>query len=242
MNTETIPIQGIFVPQGAEYNAVCRGLQPTQGETPSVFATPAGVSPSQHYFTTWLETHSPQAYPHVLFMGLCGGLSPKYEVGDGVLYQSCLSSEEISPQPLACHGELIQTLHTRLSLPIVTGITRDRAITTATAKQALHYQYQADVVDMESYPVLKILNQVGIKSAILRVVSDDCHRDLPNLDAVLDAGGNLQPLPLISSFIRQPIAATRLIRGSLKGLQALEKLTLLLSNPQQHLNEDVLTP
>lgn len=230
MDTETILIQAIFVPQGAEYHAVCRGLKQVNQQPPFVFATPAGALPIRQYLTTWLETYAPQAYPQVLLMGLCGGLSPDYRIGDAVLYDSCLGPAAIPPPLRKCDDALTKTLEARLSLPVVKGMTRDRAIATAIEKQTLHRQYQADVVDMEGYAVLEIFNQVGIKTAMVRTVSDDCHHDIPNLDTVFDQDGNLQPRVLMSSFGRQPIAAARLVRGAVRGLQALEKITTVLFN------------
>jgi hypothetical protein len=48
---------------------------------------------------------------------------------------------------------------------------------------------------------------------MLRVVSDDSKHDIPNLTSAINSDGSLQPLPLAITMIRQPIAATRLIRG-----------------------------
>ncbi|MEY2859383.1 MAG: hypothetical protein RLZZ74_3696, partial [Cyanobacteriota bacterium] len=44
----------------------------------------------------------------------------------------------------------------------------------------------------------------------------------------IDSQGNLQTLPLAIALIKQPIAAIRLIRGSLTGLRALEAITAKL--------------
>jgi hypothetical protein len=57
---------------------------------------------------------------------------------------------------------------------------------------------------------------------MLRVVSDNAQHDLPNLANAIDQNGALQPLPLAWSMVKQPIAAMRLIRGSLQGLKRLQ--------------------
>jgi hypothetical protein len=63
---------------------------------------------------------------------------------------------------------------------------------------------------------------------MLRVVSDGCDHDIPNLNSGLSSDGSLQPLALAVAMLKQPIAATRLIRGSLQALKVLEQVTTLL--------------
>jgi hypothetical protein len=65
---------------------------------------------------------------------------------------------------------------------------------------------------------------------MIRVVSDDCFHDLPDLSAAFSPEGSLKPLPLAIGMARQPLAASRLIRGSLKGLSRLEKLSRQLAD------------
>ncbi|MCV3214907.1 hypothetical protein OGM63_15520 [Plectonema radiosum NIES-515] len=64
--------------------------------------------------------------------------------------------------------------------------------------------------------------------AMLGVVSDDSKHDIPNFTSAINSDGSLQPLSLAITMIRQFIAATRLIRGSLGGLKVLEKVTTFL--------------
>jgi hypothetical protein len=62
----------------------------------------------------------------------------------------------------------------------------------------------------------------------LRIVSDDRCGDLPDLNQAIDSQGNLQTLPMAIALIKQPMAAIRLIKGSLTGLKALEQITVKL--------------
>jgi hypothetical protein len=58
---------------------------------------------------------------------------------------------------------------------------------------------------------------------MLRVVSDDVRFDLPDLsDAIQD--GKVQAGRMAQAMIKSPIAAGRLIRGSLTGLNRLRQL------------------
>ena len=98
-------------------------------------------------------------------------------------------------------------------------------IWSSSEKHQLGQVYQAGVVDMEGYALLKVLNRLGVAVAMLRVISDDCYYDLPDLNFAINPDGKLEPLPLAMGMLRQPIAATRLIRGALQGLRVLQQVT-----------------
>jgi nucleoside phosphorylase len=153
-------------------------------------------------------------------MGLCGSLTPRLTVGDAVLY-----GESLSANAYPCDRSLTAHLQALLNLPIVTSMTSDRVISTAMEKQQLAAQFKADVVDMEGAAALEILNTIGVSTAILRVVSDDCHHNIPDLSNAFNAAGSLQTGALAIALLRQPIAASHLIRGSLHGLKNLQELT-----------------
>lgn len=79
---------------------------------------------------------------------------------------------------------------------------------------------------MEGVTLLRALPDCPI--AILRVISDDCHHELPDISAAIAADGSLRVATLMLSFLRRPLAALRLIRGSLRGLKALEQVVASL--------------
>lgn len=217
----SLPI--ILVPQGAEYQAVCNGLKEV-ADPPIVVPTPAGFAMVDRL----KELHQSGQFAdqqNILIVGLCGGLQPHYSVGDVVLYRECVS---LSFPALPCDRTLTTQLQTKLGshVPLVTGVTSDRVISSITEKQEL--SKQADVVDMEGYPALEFLSQVGMSVATLRVVSDDCHHDIPNLANAFSADGSLKALPLALGLLRQPVAGARLIRGSLAGLKVLKTTVKLL--------------
>lgn len=206
------------MPQGAEHRAVCRGLRGI-ADPPTVFATPAGAAIAP-YLESLQTAGCLVEGQWVLMMGLCGGLAANLVIGDAVLYgKSATSTVQTGDRDLTAQ---IQSL---LDLPVVRGVTSDRVISTVHDKQQLAIQFNADVVDMESAAALEILNAIGVSTAILRVVSDDCHHNIPNLSNAFDAEGSLQPVALAIAMLRQPIAASHLIRGSLHGLKRLQDLT-----------------
>jgi Phosphorylase superfamily len=229
LNTPSPLIQAILVPQGAEYQAVRRGLK--SAKSPPVFSIPVGVMPLSKALETLkpdLQFALPQ--PQILLMGLCGSLSPEQAIGDVVLYQSCLQEDN---QGQACDQELTDRLShllkDRLTIKRVKSLTTSRVIYQAAEKRNLRTQYDADVVDMEGAIVLTSLTQAGIAVAMLRVVSDDCHHNIPNLNSAIRADGSLNALALAMQFLQEPIAATRLIWGAMRGLRSLQRVTTCLA-------------
>lgn len=215
-------IPTILVPQGMECQAVARGLRASH-HPPQIQPLPMGMAPVRDCLKTLCQSGQLVTGQPVLVMGVCGSLMPTYSVGDGVLYQDCRLPDQI----LFCDRPLTETVHQQLgdAVALVHAFTSDRVITSATEKQHLAAQFHAGVVDMEGAAILEVLEQAGIAVAMLRAVSDGCHADLPDLSSAIAPDGGLRPLPLARSLVSRPISATHLIRGSLAGLQQLERLT-----------------
>ncbi|MBW4422387.1 MAG: phosphorylase [Myxacorys californica WJT36-NPBG1] len=201
----------ILVPQGAEYQAVCQGLSRCSNP-PRVEAIPIGCSSVQRFLhSTDLQIS------RVVVMGLCGSLSPRYGVGEVVLYRECVDG---LGQVKECDRALTQRLQTCLNLTPVRALTSDRIIALASEKQALGKLHSADVVDMEGMAVMSLNAAI----TMVRVVSDDVHDDVPDLTEAIDPDGKLRSLPLAIGLIRHPIKGFRLIRGSLLGLRSLRRV------------------
>jgi hypothetical protein len=216
-------VQTILVPQGVEYQAVCRGLQNVTFK-PQVLAIPAGTTALRQQLQAWQHLPNFSKGQTVLLMGLCGGLTPQHQIGNAVLYQTCVYRMSDQYQILSCDRTLTTELQERLPEAVfVQGITSDLVIWSAQEKQQLAQQEAVDVVDMEGFVALENLHQCRV--AMLRVVSDNHQHDIPDLTTAFNSDGSLQPFSLTTSMIRQPIAAIRLIQGSLKGLKRLQALT-----------------
>ncbi|MBN3951704.1 MAG: phosphorylase [Nostoc sp. NMS7] len=222
-----LPINTILVPQGAEYKAVCRAFRGVTGSIPTVVAIPVGMKPLLKYLHASpanAQFLAPKS--RVLIMGICGSLSDRYKIGDLVLYQDCL----YQGKQQECDRTFTAQLHSSISqkLSLVKALTSDRLIWSAAEKRRLGETLAADVVDMEGFTALEFFNAAGVDVAILRVVSDDCQHNIPDLTPAINSDGSLHPLPLAIGMLRQPLAATRLIRGSLTALKVLEQVTNLL--------------
>jgi hypothetical protein len=241
-----LPHDTILVPQGAEYQAVCRGLRGVTGSIPAILPIPVGMKPLLQYLQQCSKNGQfLAAKSRVLILGLCGSLSDRYGVGDIVLYQNCLyqgKQQQCDRSFTALlgmghgalgigHGEEVEGKNSspvssqQPTLNLVNALTSDRVVSSAAEKRRLGKTLGVDVVDMEGFIALEFLNAAGVAVAMLRVVSDDCQHDIPDLTGAIDSDGSLRPLPLAMAMIRQPIAATRLIRGSLTALKVLEKVT-----------------
>ncbi|MDM9384806.1 nucleoside phosphorylase [Chlorogloeopsis sp. ULAP01] len=227
-------IQAILVCQGVEYQAVCRGLRRVPSSTTSVIPIPVGGNANSRFLpkSQYLQEILNHPQPRVLVMGLCGSLTPKYKVGEIVLYQNNIYQENTnsSLQQKSCDRTFTCELDLlfQKKVPLVTALTSDRVICSANEKRHLHQTLNAEVVDMEGFAILEFFEQTGVSVAMLRVVSDGCDRDITNLNLALSLDGSLQPLAFAVAMLKQPIAATRLIRGSLQALKVLEEVTTFL--------------
>ncbi|WP_223278444.1 5'-methylthioadenosine/S-adenosylhomocysteine nucleosidase family protein [Nostoc sp. 'Peltigera membranacea cyanobiont' 232] len=215
-----MPINTILVPQGAEYKAVCRGLSGVTGSMPTVVAIPVGMKPLLKYLQQG-QVLAPKS--RVLIMGICGSLSDRYPVGDIVLYQDCVYQGKRQECDRTLTTQLQSSISEKVSL--VKSLTSDRVIWSAAEKRHLGETLAADVVDMEGFTALEFFNAAKVSVAMLRVVSDNCQHDIPDLTPAINSNGSLNPFPLAIGMLRQPLAATRLIRGSLTALKVLEQVT-----------------
>lgn len=212
-----IPIDTIVVPQGAEYQAVCRGLKKANAHQIRVVPIPIGINNIQQTFANYsIELGNAQ---NILITGLCGSLSKRY-VGDTILYKNCFNLDR---QRVNLQSELTTAIQQKLSVGLVSGLTSDRVINRAKEKLELSQTYGVSVVDMEGYQYIQELQQRNKTVAMVRVVSDDLAGNIPDLTTAIDRDGNLRIIPTAIALVKQPIGAIRLIKGSLTGLKALQK-------------------
>lgn len=215
-----IPIDTIVVPQGAEYQAVCRGLKKADCNDVSLVSIPIGTKNMEQTLANYSGELTKAK--NILIMGLCGSLSNKYTVRDIALYESCGNAAN---QQVDLRSKLTTIIQKKLSIDLVAGITSDRVIYQAEEKLKLSQTYPVSVVDMEGYGYVKEFQTRKITVSMVRVVSDDTTGDIPDLSVAIDADGNFKTIPMAIAFLKQPIAATRLIKGSLLGLKTLQQVT-----------------
>ena len=225
----------LLVPQGVEFQRVKQGLLRRSPQTAleiNLQKIPAGgaavMEALPQLATQW--QHSPQG---IIVMGVCGSLCPELSIGESVFLSQVQTVGSLTYQKT--DPDLTQQLAARLQAKTsqafrtnCIGASTPSVIATMIAKQQLAQQTQAQVVDMENAAILDFAKTQNIPTAILRVVSDSMTGDLPDLSQAVDAQGNLNPWALTQAFLKQPIAAGRLIRGSLKACHQLERLATCL--------------
>jgi len=233
-------ISTILVPQGAEYQAVCRGINRVPSAKIQVIGIPIGISSLKPFLRNNYPHWNPYLNQPVLLMGLCGSLHPDYGVGNIVLYETCIYEiyETNQLNQINCDVNLTKDIYDHLKdqtflVKGVKGITSDTVVSKSMDKGSLHRRFGVDVVDMEGFGFLEFFQGTGISTAILRVVSDDSTHNIPDLSKTINSNGSLEILPLVIALTRQPRAASHLISGSLRGLKQLEKLARCLATWQQ---------
>lgn len=233
-------IDKILVVQGAELNSVKRGLNSQLSIVPDFLALPIGSKCVTRYLNEWQKKQDfySRRPSRVLLMGLCGSLSGKYQPGDIVIYSDCIRDDGYQLLQHKCDPILTTTLTTKLQeclqqkASLVRGLTSARFISQAKEKQLLGKKTGAEVLDMESFAVLDFFANlsISVSVAMVRVVSDDCYYDLPDINFALTSSGNLQPILLAIAMLKQPLASLQLIRGASKGLKVLQQVTTYLFN------------
>ncbi|GBF79783.1 5'-methylthioadenosine/S-adenosylhomocysteine nucleosidase family protein [Aphanothece sacrum] len=228
MNPIISSIDTILVPQGAEYKAVCRGIYPFPSHL-QIRQIPAGIKPLSRYLQDWGQSQNflDKRPRGIMVMGLGGSLSPKYGVGDGVLYGECgYFKEEKVREWQHFDQELIELVLHQLGDKIswVRGISSDRLIGLGTQKYLLGKEYQVDVVDMEGIGVLEFCKHSNIPVVMVRVISDNCEQNLPDLTPAFNENGTLNNFILARQMLKNPLSSLDLIRSSLQGLKRLEQV------------------
>ncbi|MBF2037227.1 MAG: phosphorylase [Leptolyngbyaceae cyanobacterium T60_A2020_046] len=211
----------ILVPAGAEYQAVCRGLRRGGEGQPVVQAIPAGQAVG-----AWLARRTFSG--GVLVMGLGGSLQPGLAVGDRVLCETCQFLKPTDRAVYAGNATLHDWLRDRLELQRGVAVTSDRIVTEAAEKRAIAQRTGTQVIDMEGAIVFRQLQAQGVAIAMIRVISDDCHHNLPDMTGTIGPDGRLRGGAIAVRFLQSPQAAARLIRGSLMGLKQLEQTAIAL--------------
>ena len=204
----------LVVPRGAEEQAVRRAAP---GAPIVAIAAAAG----SRFLPDALELGT-----LAVVIGLCGSLAGA-RVGEVVTYARVVG-EDGSEAIDADGAEFV-----RAALPharSVVAYMADHVVTRAAERAELAERFAADVVDMEGMHVARALRARGIRFAMVRVVSDDSHADLPPIEAAFDPAGVVRPLALASAFARAPLAAVRFLRDVQASLRVLGSVAAALAS------------
>jgi nucleoside phosphorylase len=235
-------IDYIFVPQGQEYQRIKKGFNLAEINHPVIISIPLGTQGVNLFLEKWL-IKAKFHHHRILLMGLGGSLSLEHSIGAVTLYENCgyLAENCFDDGVKLCDGELNFWLQNNLNLPsyLVKGLTSDRLINLAQEKQEIFKKTKAEVIDMEGWAVLNLLEKINVKLSILRVISDEVNYNIPDLNSAFTPQGELKPFDLTLGLLSDPLGGWRLIQGSLKGLNQLEKVAFHLAKILQHGGLDI---
>ncbi|MGQ9897950.1 MAG: phosphorylase family protein [Acidobacteriota bacterium] len=151
--------------------------------------------------------------PLVAVAGIGGALSPSLAIGDVVLGTHARSAD--GDRLPCCPTTLVRAADrlTATGFAVHQGdhLTTTQVVCQAAAKRELYVHTKALVVDMESYAIAQVASRSALPLLLLRVISDDAHRDLPNLNAGLDSNYGLRPLGMTATLLSHPVASVRFL-------------------------------
>jgi nucleoside phosphorylase len=208
----------IFVPQGAEADAVREGLAAAASD---VAVVTTGIGPRAAGMAAEAAL-SAGPLRRVLITGLCGLLTPTFGVGDALAY-----SEVRHPDTRSIMLELLlQELIADRIPDVQSGVHAlhsDTIVCSAREKRDLAERFEADAVDMESFELTARLQRAGVAVAIVRVGSDAATYDLPDLERARNGSGGIDGFAMGLAMLRRPLAGARLALNGVRALGVLRR-------------------
>jgi len=190
-----------------------RAVQGALSTAVHVVCTGVGPTNAAHAAQRVLGALPPACRPLVAVFGIGGALSPALAVGDVVLGIHTRSVEgDVLP---GCPTVLARAAEhlTAAGFTVHRGdhLTTPYVVCRATEKRRLYEQTMALAVDMESYAIAQVAKRSELPLLLVRIISDDAHWDLPNLNVGLDPNYAVNPLGMTAALLSHPLAAARFL-------------------------------
>ena len=154
--------------------------------------------------------------------GLCGALGD-LRVGTVVVYDGV---GDASHACYPCDASIAAAIPNARR---VAAYTADHVVTEVAERRALAARFGAQVVDCEGTHLAAALAARGARVVMVRVVSDDASRDLPDIGDAIDEAGRVRPLHLAFAFACKPRAALAFIGDVRRALRELTRLARTLT-------------
>ncbi len=160
----------------------------------------------------------------VMIIGSCASLNHQTSEGDVILYSQCVSVAKDRPG-IACPTRILEKVKKLLEekgihATQLIGVTSNRIAISKKEKLALA-SYGADIVDMESYEILKAAHQANIPAVVIRVISDSLDRDMPDFNRAMNSNGEILAFGLSRILVFSPIKAAKVYFASRRALNVL---------------------
>jgi adenosylhomocysteine nucleosidase len=177
-----------------------------------------------------------QKYPLNLIIstGFGGGLNSKTHIGDIVVYAKLLSastkptaSPVLEPDPVLLSAALKGPSTSGFQVISGTGVTSDTVCSTIEAKKRLGDEFNADIVDMESYEIGRTAAEVSVPFLAVRAVVDSALDDL-SLLVKITSKERISATKLITQVLLHPLSAGELLRYSRNARLAGTNLALFM--------------
>jgi adenosylhomocysteine nucleosidase len=157
--------------------------------------------------------------------GLCGALSPEYEVGQIVVAKSAFLATE--RREIRSDEELLRFACDLGARPARRFCTVDRVLVTKNEKS--QFAEIGEIVEMESFVVMELAAAAGIPTVAIRAVSDVADEDLPlDMNQIFSSRGTVSMRRVAGEIARHPASITGLARLGTQSRNAAERLARFL--------------
>ncbi len=149
----------------------------------------------------------------IVSFGVAGGLAPHVKPGDCIVARSIVTPQQRFDTHLEWASRLLQSIPGAMHADMAGSL---QLISSPADKIALGQATGALAVDMESIVVARVAAEHGVPFAVVRVVADACHRELPpaaRVDLLPDGTPDLRAV--LASVIRRPHQIAGLMRVAL---------------------------
>lgn len=174
----------------------------------------------------------------VVSTGLAGGLRPEYRIGQVLAAKNVLVAGANGRLPSSAH--LMMLARESGANAVDSFFSADHVVTSADEKLAIGAL--ADVVEMESFDVLRWASDAGSPAVAVRSISDTSEEDMPvDMNRIFTADGEVSITRILCEVARRPRSIFGLIRLSRHSRLAAESLALFLNSYVQKL-ADLASP
>ena len=143
----------------------------------------------------------------IIVIGTAGALRADLQLGDILLPASVVSPTGVihDVAPIRIGGFPFASTQSERLVGRSRLVESPHVVSTMEAKTELHRSSEADAVDMESFTVVELCNQLGRNTSVVRFISDILDDYLPpEVPSLLSEQGNPRFLAIIAAIIRRP--------------------------------------
>ncbi len=166
--------------------------------------------------------------------GLAGALQELLTPGDIIAprtVRAAFQHADLNFESLAVDEELHKLALSHGAKATECLFTSDRLLLTAKEKQDCECSSKAQLVDMESFEIVKEACAWGARSVVVRAVSDTVNEDLPiNFSFALTKKSEISVSKIVVQLMKNPLVLPALIRFGRQSREAAEGLTNYLDS------------